>query len=304
MTTAQERFYESSHLIWLHHLGQDLRYAARLLRKSPGFTLVAVLTLALGIGATTAIFSVVYAVLLNPLPYPDSSSLVFVSEAKPQKGIKTTGVSYLDMQAWREQNTVFTEMAGTQAHDLSLTGRGDPTTVHTVVVTPELFSMLEEKPLLGRTFFAADNRKGAPPVVILSEQLWRERFASDPQVVGTTATLDQRAFTIVGVMPAGFHFPPPSQKGGIWIPIVQDPVFGTFIPSHGGHYLSVVARLKPGISLAQAQADMDGINANIARQFPDINGGWQIHLQPLEQVTVGACVRRSGFCSGRFCWCC
>ncbi len=288
VTTAQERFYESSHLIWLHHLGQDLRYAARLLRKSPGFTLVAVLTLALGIGATTAIFSVVYAVLLNPLPYPDSSSLVFVSEAKPQKGIKTTGVSYLDMQAWREQNTVFTEMAGTQAHDLSLTGRGDPTTVHTVVVTPELFSMLEEKPLLGRTFFAADNRKGAPPVVILSEQPWRERFASDPQVVGTTATLDQRAFTIVGVMPAGFHFPPPSQKGGIWIPIVQDPVFGTFIPSHGGHYLSVVARLKPGISLAQAQADMNGINANIARQFPDINGGWQIHLQPLEQVTVGS----------------
>ena len=288
VTTAQERFYESSRLIWLHHLGQDLRYAARLLRKSPGFTLVAVLTLSLGIGATTAIFSVVDAVLLNPLPYADSSALVFVSEAKPQNGVKTTGASYLDMQAWREQNTVFTEMGGTQAHDLSLTGRGDPTTVHTVVVTPELFSMLQQKPLLGRTFFAEDNKKGAAPVVILSEQLWRERFSSDPQVLGTTVTLDQRGFTVVGVMPAGFHFPPPSKNGGIWIPIVQDPVFGTFLPSRGGHYLSVVARLKPGVSLAQAQANMDTVNANIARQFPAINSGWQIHLQPLEQVTVGS----------------
>ena len=289
VTTAQERFYESSRLIWLHHLGQDLRYAARLLRKSPGFTLVAVLTLSLGIGATTAIFSVVDAVLLESVALRGFFSTCFCQRSQASKRSQDhrrvlsgyAGVARakhrFHRDGWHAGARSFADRPGRSDHR-SHRGRHAGAFFHAPAKTD----------CAGRTFFAEDNKKGAAPVVILSEQLWRERFSSDPQVLGTTVTLDQRGFTVVGVMPAGFHFPPPSKNGGIWIPIVQDPVFGTFLPSRGGHYLSVVARLKPGVSLAQAQANMDTVNANIARQFPAINSGWQIHLQPLEQVTVGS----------------
>jgi putative ABC transport system permease protein len=271
----------------LESLMQDLRFGLRMLRKSPGFTAVAVLTLALGIGANTAIFSVVYDVLLRPLPYAHPEQLVCLYQSKLQDGMKMTGSSYLDLEEWRGHNQVFSELAGAQRHDLTLTGRGDPSVVDTVVLTPEAFSLLQEKPLAGRTFLPEDGNKGAAPVVILSESLWRERFGADPGVVGTSVNLDQRSFTIIGVMPADFRVPLFTERQQIWIPLAQDPLFGGWMPRRGGHWLRVMGRLKPDVSLAQAQAEMDGLSARLAQEYPDVNAGWSVRVTPLQQILVG-----------------
>jgi predicted permease len=266
-------------------LAQDLRFGLRLLRKSPGFATAAALTLALGVGANTAIFSVVYAVLLRPLPYTDPDQLVTAFQTRLQDGVKMTGSSFLDLEEWRQQSHAFTELAGVQRHDLTLTGRGEPDVVDTAVVTPEVFSLLEARPLAGRALVPPDGRPGAEPVVVLSEALWRTRFGSDPGVVGTSVTLDQRPFTIVGVMPAGFRVPAFVQRQQIWIPLAQDPLFGSWMPRRGGHWLRVVGRLKPGTSVAQAQAEMDAIAERLGREHPE-NAGWAIRVAPLQQALV------------------
>lgn len=221
-------------------LAQDARFACRMLHRNPGFTVVAVLTLALGIGANTAIFSVVHALLLKPLPYGRSDQLFNVFQAKPQDGVTGTGWSYPNFEDLRARNTTFSEMAGSQKHQLTLTGRGEPAVVDTSVVTPGLFSLLGETPLSGRIFVSDDGKRGAAAVVILSEQLWRARFAADPDIIGSSIELDKRPFTVVGVMPATFRFP--LLKGAqLWIPLAQDPLFGawmeqrkrTLAPGHG-----------------------------------------------------------------------
>jgi hypothetical protein len=201
----RETHRELHGLPWIETLFQDLRYAFRVLRKNPAFTAVAVLTLALGIGANTAIFSVVYAVLLKPLPYANPDQLVIVFEEKLAEGITKNGSSYLDFVERREQNRSFRELAGTQTHNLTLTGRGEPSVVDTAVVTPELFSLPGVRPLAGRTFLPEDGVKGASPVVILSENFWSSRFGADPKIVGSPITLDKRSFTVVGIMPAAFR---------------------------------------------------------------------------------------------------
>jgi putative ABC transport system permease protein len=271
----------------LDNVLRDVRYALRSLRKSPAFTIVAVLTLALGIGANTAIFTVVYAVLLKPLPYTDANRLfrVFQQETQGEKG--ATGLSYANFADVRVQNQVFSEMAASQRHALTLTGRGTPSIVDTSVVTPELFSLLGEQPLRGRVFYSEDGKPGAPPVVILSESLWRGVFGADPNVVGSSATLDKRAFTIVGVMPAKFRFPLDAESDRIWIPLVHDPLFGNWMARRGGHWLQVIARLKPGVTMAQAQADLDAINARLVKDFPAQNKGWALGMASLQQMIVG-----------------
>ena len=266
---------------------QDLRFAARMLRKNPGFTAVAVLTLALGIGANTAIFSVVYAVLLKPLPYGQPEQLVTIFEAQPREGIMGNGWSYPNFAELRANNHSFSEMAGHQQHQLTLTGRGEPTVVNTAVVTPELFSVLGEKPVAGRTFLPEEGKPGAPAVVILSENLWRSLFGADPNIIGTSITLDKRSCTVVGIMPAGFRFPAISEDEHIWIPLVQDPLFGSWIERRGGHWLRVTARLKPGVSIAQAQAELDAFSARLAKEFPAENDGWVIRMMPLQEMIVG-----------------
>ncbi|MFZ0334787.1 MAG: ABC transporter permease [Candidatus Acidiferrales bacterium] len=269
---------------WFEHFVQDLRFALRMLRKNPGFTAIAVVMLALGIGANTAIFSVVDAVLLRPLPYPHSEELVVVSEALPG-GL--SGCSYPDFTALRKQNNVFTEMAGNAFHALTLTGAGVPLDVSTIPVTPEVFSMLDEKPLLGRAFFPEDNKQGAPPVVILSDSLWRGAFGADSKIIGKTISLDKRGFTVAGVMPTGFRYPPLADARGIWIPMVQDPFFSGFMPLEGSHYLRVVGRLKDGVSLAQAQAEMYALGLQVAKKAPPGDSNWTIRLEPLQQKIVG-----------------
>jgi predicted permease len=265
---------------------QDTRYAFRMLWKNPGFTAVAVLTLALGIGANTAIFSVVYAVLLKPLPYTNPDQLFTAFQANTQQGIAETGCSYLNFEEWRAQNHVFSEMAGVVAHQLTLTGRVEPTVVNTSVVTPEFFALLDVKPLAGRIFFPQDGKQGAPPVVLVSEDLWRGRFGADPKILGTSINLDQRPFTVIGIMPGAFRTPF-FTKREVWIPLVQDPVFSTFMPQRGVHLLPVIGRLKAGVSVTQAQAEMDAISGRQAGEFPAENNGWTIRLVPLQKEIVG-----------------
>ena len=266
---------------------QDTRYALRMLRKNPGFTAVAVLTLALGIGANTAIFSVVYAVLLKPLPYANPNQLVTAFAANTQEGIPENGTSYTNFEEWRAQNHVFSGLATINFHQLTLTGRGEPSVVETCVVTPEHFSLLDVKPLQGRIFFPEDGKQGAPPVVIVSENLWRGTLGADPKILGSSIVLDKRPFTVVGIMPAGFRSPLINSNQEVWIPLVQDPLFGSWMARRGGHWLPVFGRLKPGVSVAQAQAEMDAISERLASEFPAENKGWTVRLVPLQKEIVG-----------------
>jgi predicted permease len=286
LTQLKEANRELQGLPFLETFLQDVRFALRMLRKNPGFTAVAVLTLALGIGANTAIFSVVFAVLLKPLPYAHPEQLVTVFEAQPQEGVMGNGWSYPNFAELRASNHVFSEMAGNQQHQLTLTDRGEPTVVNTAVVTPELFSVLGEKPLAGRTFLSEEGQPGAPAVVILSENLWRGSFGADPNIIGTSITLDKRSCTVVGIMPAGFRFPAISEEEQVWIPLAQDPLFGSWIDRRGGHWLRVTARLKPGVSMAQAQAELDAFSQRLAKEFPAENDGWVIRMIPLQEMMV------------------
>jgi predicted permease len=283
---VKENCREQRSGFWLETLIADARYALRVMRKNPGFAAIAILTLALGIGANTAIFSVVYAVLLKPLPYPAPNQLVVVFDAKPQEGVNFTGVSYMDFEDVRAQNNVFTELAGNQEHDLTVTGRGEPFVADTAVVTAGLFEVLQVAPLMGRTFVPEDGRPGTAPVAIISEKLWRSRFSADPHVVGSSINLDKRSFTVIGIMRNGFHSPILIRNQDIWVPTPDDPVFGGWMTRRSGHWLSVIGRLKPGVSIAQAQAEMDGISRRLAAEFPKDNAGWSIRVAPLQSTIV------------------
>ena len=272
---------------WLETLWADVRYALRILRKNPGFAAIAILTLALGIGANTAIFSVVYAVLFKPLPYANPQQLVVVFSAKPQEGIAMTGVSYPNFEELRAQNHVFSELAANQQHDLTLTGRGEPFVVTTGVVTPEVFALLAQAPLAGRTLVPDDGKRGAAPVVILSENLWRSRFGADPNIVGTSISLDKRSFTVVGIMRVGFCSPMGvSRAQDVWVPLVDDPLFGGWMARRGGHWMNLIGRLSPGVSVAQAQAEMDTMAGRFAKEDPANNAGWIIRVGPLQSAIV------------------
>jgi putative ABC transport system permease protein len=171
---------------------QDLRYGLRMLAKSPGFTAVAVLTLALGIGANSAIFSVVNAVLFRPLPYANPGQLALLPEANPKQGITDAGMSYPSLLELQDNRRVFSAIAGLASHSLTLTGRGEPSEARTIVVTPNFFSVFNPKPLLGRTLLPSDGERGAAAVVVLSEGMWRSQFGADPKIIGSPTTLDMR----------------------------------------------------------------------------------------------------------------
>jgi putative ABC transport system permease protein len=269
---------------WLETLIQDTVFALRLLRKSPGFAAVTIVTLALGIGANTAIFSVIYAVLLRPLPYPKPGQLVNVFENNLQRGVPIAGFSYPDLTDLQASG-IFARVGGVERHNLTLTGSGEPTVVATVVVTREVFSALDVRPLAGRYLLSEDHDKGSAPVVVLSEGLWRARFAANPDILGKPITLDQLPFTVVGIMPAGFRVPLFGDHQEIWIPVVHDPLFSGFMPGRGGHWLRVVGRLRPGVSLARAQSEADSLIRTLAGQFPE-DSGWAWRLAPLQSAIV------------------
>lgn len=272
---------------WLDTLLQDVRFGLRMLRKNPGFTAVAVLTLALGIGANTAIFSIVDAVLLRAFPYPHADQLVLVFDAPLKQPDAISAMSYRDFEECREQNRVFSEMAGNAFHDLTLTGKGEPTIVNTADVTPEIFSLLGVKPLAGRAFLPADGKRGAPAVAMVSENLWRARFGSNPKLIGQSINLDMRAFTVVGILPASFRYPDGAARQDVWIPVAQDPLFGPLLRQPGTPVLGAIGRLKPGVTFAQAQAEMSALGARLAKEYPEQDAGLTIPVQPYRSAVVG-----------------
>ncbi|MDD5544959.1 MAG: ABC transporter permease, partial [Acidobacteriia bacterium] len=285
---VKEECRETSPTRFLEILVQDIRYAIRMLRKAPGFTAIAVLTLALGIGANTAIFSVINAVLLRPLPYKNPDQLFFLPESNPKQGRDVFGMSWPLFVALHDHSPVFSDIAGSAIHALTLTGRGDPSEVRTVVVTPDFFSVLGITPMLGRTFIPDDNMPGSEPTVILSEMLWRNKYGADSRILGSTITLDQRAFTVIGVMPLYFRSPFLNQGEQVWIPLIHDPLFSGWITHpQEEHWLPVIARLRSGISLARAHAEVDTTSARLVPTYPT-EKGWQVQFRPLRQVLVGA----------------
>ncbi|MGE5413286.1 MAG: ABC transporter permease, partial [Syntrophomonadaceae bacterium] len=228
-------------------LGRDLRYAVRMLAKSPGFAAVALGTLALGIGANAAIFSVVDAVLLRPLPYGSPERLVAVYQTLPRQGVSSNGASYLNYLEFARARS-FEGLGAVRMHDFTLTGQGEPALVVGGTVTANLIPLLRARPLLGRGLGPSDEGAAASPVAVLGEKLWRERFGADPAAVGKTVRLDERPFTIAGVMPASFKTPPDVPPADLWTPLEQDPVFTDLRQNRGGHYLTLVGRLRGGVS--------------------------------------------------------
>jgi predicted permease len=245
----------------------DLRFALRQLRKTPGMALLAVLTLALGIGANTAIFTVVQSVLLRPLPYAHSERLVFIGPASSKPGFGAS--SWLNYRAIRDQSRLLQQVAG-YSEDVSVVESQD--TSQSVVaprVTPNLFAMLGARPLLGRAFTAAEGQTGGPNVVILSEGLWRESFHADPNIVGESITIGGKAHTVVGVMPASFHFPEsmgPDLRKGLWLPLQPT---GEMLKERGYDIFNIVGELRPGVTLAQAQQELDAIASRIPTTHAD-----------------------------------
>ncbi|HEY0764864.1 MAG TPA: ABC transporter permease [Pyrinomonadaceae bacterium] len=260
----------------------DLRYAIRLQRKNPGFTIVAVIALALGIGANTAIFSVVNTVLLQPLPYKDPERLVMVWEEATKAGYPQdtpTAANYVD---WRDQNQSFEGMAAIDETSFNLTGSGDPERLEGRRVSTSLFPLLGVEPQLGRVFSAAEDQPGSERVVLLSYALWQRRFGGDTGIVGKTLTLNGAGYTVVGVMPARFQFP--TRDDEAWVPIAMTQDEAT---NRGRHYLQVVAKLKPGVTLPQAQADMTTIATRLQQQYPQTNTDLGAVITPLHEHLVG-----------------
>jgi putative ABC transport system permease protein len=266
---------------------QDLRYGIRTLAKNPGFTIVGVLTLALGIGANTAIFSVVDAVLLRPLPYPQADRLFTVYQTLPQDSAQNTGVSYPNYLDWTQQNEAFESIAAVRGNVLALSGQGEPAYIQTGSVTSNYFDVLRAKPLLGRTLQPFDDALDASPVVVMSESLWRGRFGADPAIVGRTITLDQHPITVAGIVPAYFHPSVPDGAAQLWVPLRQDGVFSDMRGRRGGHYLSALGRLKPGVTAAQAQSEMAALEQRLAQQYPDENKGWGMRIVSLQADMAG-----------------
>ena len=279
---------------WLENTIQDVWYGLRQLRRSPGFTAVSLLTLALGIGANTAIFSVVNAVLLRPLPLPNPEQLVTLFERNPKVGYDQNAPAAGNYLDWRKQNSVFTEIAAYGGGQCNLSGGERPERVAGAAVTASLFPLLGVRPLLGRTFAAEEEQPGHDRVVILSYQLWNRRFGRDRNIVGQPMIVNDRTCTVIGVMPPGFIFPGDTgtvQKiytwpaAELWVPLALDAATWAV---RSDHYLSVIARLKPNVSLSQAGGELDAIQQRLVMQYPDEFIGSSVKIVPLHtQVASG-----------------
>jgi putative ABC transport system permease protein len=269
----------------MNNLAQDIRYGCRTLLKSPGFTIVAIATLALSLGANTAIFSFVNAVLLKPLPYDHPERIVRVLEAPPGGG--RNGISTLNYLDWQRQNTCFEYMAAEDGGSATLTGQGEPIEIGGMHVSAHYFDIFGVHAALGRTFVEGEDQAGKDHVVILSSALWQTQFGGDPAIVGRKLNLDGEAFEVVGVLPANSPFDRGWAK--MWRPL-------TFMPDNmtrNFHWFGSVARLKPGTTLEQARAQMDLIGKRIAKDFPDSNKDWGVGVDPFSETVVGEDMRRS-----------
>jgi putative ABC transport system permease protein len=262
---------------------QDLRYGARMLWKNPGFTLIAVITLALGIGANTAIFSVIDALMLRPLPFREPDKLFQVWESNVKIGQDEGDASYPNFADWRDRNQVFEQIAIYTDSTFNLTGAAEPELVQGAIVAPAFFPMLGVKPMLGRVLAPEEDYPNKVFSVVMSERLWRRRFNSDPQVIGRTISLDTESFTVVGVVPNISNLAGLPNDTDVWISISQAYGFN----NRRGHGYLVMARLRPGVTREQAQADMDRIAGALAVQYPESNTDRGVRLVPLQEQIVG-----------------
>lgn len=267
-------------------LWQDVRYAIRRLAQSPGFTIVAVLTLALGIGANTAIFSVIDAVLLKSLPYPDPGRIVLVWGFEKVENNQRSQVSATDVMDWRRQNDVFEDVATYGSWYPTLTGHGEPRRVPAMLVGDGYFGILRAKPLLGRTFLAKENIDGKDNEVILSHGFWKRDMGGDPNVVGHSLVLNGRVHTIVGVLPSGFRSLPLSLLNGPAAEIYRPVGENYDNKMRSARHLRAIARLKPGVSVARAQADMNVIASRLEKQYPADNSNYGVNVVPMKEDIV------------------
>jgi len=269
---------------------QDSRYGVRMLRKYPGFALTVMITLGLGIGANATIFSVINAVLLEPLPYNQPDRLIRLWETNPAGGMTEVSVSVPNFHDWQKEQSVFEQLAAAENATFNLTGSGDPQRVAAAKITANLISTLDVSPILGRSFFPEEEEVGANHVVLLSHGLWQRQFGSDPSLLNRSIQLDGESYTVVGVMPSGFQFPALRE---LWVPLVLDPVKEPWRTDRTNRNLAVFGRLKPGVMLDKASADMGVVAQRLQEQYPKTNTGWNVRLRTFYDWIVPAEVRRS-----------
>ncbi len=269
----------------LDRLMQDLRFGVRMIAKSRGFTAVAILTLALGIGVNTALFSVVNGVLLNPLPYPEPDQLVTLHESKPN--FDAGSISFLNFRDWRKDNSTFSMMGVSRSYSFNLTGTGEAEQVRAQFVSTDFLPLLGVKPVIGRLFSEGEDDFGAAPIAIVSAGFWERKFGSAPDVLGKAITLDGRSYSIVGVVPASFHLQVGSFRASeVYVPMDQwnNPLLKSRAAGLGLHG---IGRLKPGAAIQQARADMLRVTGHLAEEYPDANKGIGATLIPLKDQMVG-----------------
>ena len=300
---AQRRFgnatylKEESHFAWgwewFENVAQDVRYGLRMLRKSPGFTAIAVLTIALGIGATTAIFSVVDAALLHPLPYPQPEQLVTIQDDLLGVGARNVGMSEPEWQDLQHSG-IFEYVSPAWYDDNNLTGSSQPARVSLLIVAPDYFAVLGVKPQLGRTFNPEDHSPGFTTEVVISDGMWKRAFASDPRVLGRNVRMDTDLYHVVGVMPPGFQAPGRTTRDRnieIWAATsFYGPPLYDHPPRNGRNLPTAIARLKRGLSIADGQKRVDALVASLQKQFPNdypLQAGWSLRLVPLKESVVG-----------------
>src|SRR5437016_5895700 len=283
MEQTKEKCRDTRRVNWIQDFVQDLRFGLRMLRKSPGFTGVAIFTLALGIGATTAIFSVVDSLLLRPLPYRNSHRVVRIWNTFSPRGMTELTASEPEFLEYRQSQTL-AHVAGFALGSTTLTGRGDPARLSVSWGTSDFLAVLGTQPVLGRSFSPDEHEPGHDQVVILSHPLWRDRFGSNPAIIGQSVILNGKSSIVIGVMPASFRFP--SGDVDLWQPL---PIAANS-SNLGNHYLNLVGDLKPEVSLQQSNAEMKTILARIERKYPAYYGGavgLGVNLVPLREQMVG-----------------
>ena len=278
VTHVKEVTRETWGTLWIERLVQDLRYAARSLRRTPAFSLVAILTLALGIGVNTAVFTVVNGVLLRPLPFPDPERLVAISYDYQSPFLAYPGLVDSHYLEYRNAARSFEEVASFHRYDVSLTGAGDPTRVRGANVTPEFTRVLRVPPAVGRSFTPTDASPSAERVALVSDQLWRERFGGDLRIVGQTVTLDGQPRRVIGIMPAGFNFPYEAQ---VWLPLAVQ------LDPHNSSIRPVIGRLKAGVSLEQAHAELESIVRHLPARTGERKEDFKAKIHPLKHMVVG-----------------
>lgn len=285
MQQIREQCKEKRRVNYIEHFFHDLRYGFRQLRRSPGFTIVAVLTLALGIGANTAIFSFIDAVLLKPLPWEHPDQVVRVLERNPRGN--RNGVSTMNFLDWKNQNTVFSAMAAQTDGSMTLTGVDVPMQLHGTRVSASFFEIFTTKPILGRTFAPDEDQLGKENVAVLTHRIWESQFGSDRSIVGRTISLDNKPYTVIGILPPGSAF----DRGysDLWTPLAFEPKDMT----RNFHWMGAYARLKPGVSIEQARDGMKPIAERIAHDFPASNKDWGIAIDPFREANVDTGLRRS-----------